>query len=119
MECDAISLNGDPVMFEQAVLNLINNAMVHGGVQLTKICLTAHEVQGMLEISASDDGKGIAPKDFDRALGRFSQVGPSAGSGLGLPIAAAVAEALGGDIELRDEGDRFTVTLAIPHPSPD
>ena len=105
-------------MFEQAVLNIINNAMVHGGAHLTKIDLTAQEIEGALEVSVSDDGKGIAPKDFDRALGRFSQVGPSAGSGLGLPIAAAVAEAFGGHIELRHEGMCFNVTLTLPHTSP-
>ncbi|MEO0859726.1 MAG: sensor histidine kinase [Pseudomonadota bacterium] len=113
-----VRLNGDPVMFEQAVLNLINNAMVHGGAQLTKIDLTARQVDGALAVSVSDNGKGIAPEDFDRALGRFSQVGPSAGSGLGLPIAAAVAQAMGGRIELHSERSRFTVTLTLPHTSP-
>jgi len=115
LACGNISLYGDPVMFEQAVLNIINNAMVHGGTHLKKIALTAHRVADMLEVSVSDDGKGIAPKDFDRARGRFSQVGPSAGSGLGLPITAAVAEAFGGRIELRNENRRFSVTMMLPH----
>lgn len=117
LEDEQISLRGDPVMFEQAVLNLINNALIHGGAQLTAIALTTSGLQDRFEVSISDDGKGIAPQDFDRALGRFSQVGPSAGSGLGLPIAAAVAAALGGNIDLRNQDGRFSVTLSIPHTS--
>lgn len=109
-----LRLRGDPVMFEQAVLNLLNNAMSHGGNEMTQISLSAHQIGTDIEVSVADNGKGIATQDFDRALGRFSQVGPSAGSGLGLPIAAAVAEALGGRLELTREEQRFTVSMVIP-----
>lgn len=109
-------LFGDPVMLEQAVLNLVTNAMLHGGPGLTSIKLSARRVEGMIEISVSDDGKGIAAHDFERALGRFSQVGPSIGSGLGLPIAAAVAEAFGGKITLAHEDGRFVVKMTLRLP---
>ncbi|WP_227270418.1 sensor histidine kinase [Roseobacter weihaiensis] len=110
----AVGLCGDPVMFEQAVLNLIDNAMLHAGPSLTRVDLTARDIGDTFEIAVSDDGKGIAPKDFDRALGRFSQVGPSAGSGLGLPIAKVVAESFSGHIELTNTGQRFTAALILP-----
>jgi len=111
--CD-LRLFGDPVMFEQSVLNIINNALAHGGSGLRQINLTTRHVNGRLEVSVSDDGKGIAPENYERALGRFSQIGPNAGSGLGLPIAAAVAEAFGGGIALMQKDQRFTVTLSFP-----
>lgn len=116
-----LRLCGDPVMLEQAVLNLLNNAMVHGGPGLTQIALTAGRVCDDFHISVSDDGKGIAEQDFGRALGRFSQVGPSPGSGLGLPIAAAVADAFGGHIDLIHSDGAFTARLSCPvqRPHPD
>lgn len=107
-------LNGDPVMFEQAILNLINNALNHGGAQLSQIDLTAKAGGDTLEVCVRDDGKGIAETDFDRALGRFSQIGPSAGSGLGLPIAAAVAEGFGGKVQLFNRNGQFEVVLSCP-----
>ncbi len=107
-------LLGDPVMFEQAVLNMINNAYIHGGDGLRSVSLSAQMVGDRLRVSVSDDGKGIHPDDFQKSLARFSQIGPSAGSGLGLPIAAAVATSLGGDIALNKTADRFEVRLSLP-----
>ena len=109
-----VELHGDPVMFEQAILNVINNALAHGGPKLTRIDLSTHLEGHDFTVTVTDDGKGIAKEDFVRALGRFSQVGPSAGSGLGLPIAVAVVVALGGCIKLAQEDRRFQVTLSFP-----
>ncbi len=57
---------------------------------------------------------GIAPSDYEKALGRFSQVGPSAGSGLGLPISKAVVESFGGEIAMKTDDNGFSVTLGFP-----
>ena len=110
----AVPLHGDPVMFEQAVLNLINNALIHGGETMTEIKLDIHQSKDALEVTVTDDGKGIAPENFDRALGRFSQIGPSAGSGLGLPIAKTVVESFQGHIALRNKPQGFSVSLSFP-----
>ncbi|WP_375279754.1 sensor histidine kinase [Pseudooctadecabacter sp.] len=110
-------LTGDPVMFEQAVLNLINNAFLHGGPDLSRVELSTMATPEGLNITVRDDGKGINPQDFETALGRFSQVGPSAGSGLGLPIAAAVADAFGGGIKLARHAEIFEVILSFPSPA--
>lgn len=71
----------------------------------------------MLRIIVQDNGKGIAPEDFERALGRFSQVGPSTGSGLGLPIAAAVMHDHGGQIKLQNIDGEFCVEMTLPAPT--
>ncbi|MCF6444798.1 sensor histidine kinase [Nereida sp. MMG025] len=107
-------LTGDPVMFEQAILNIVTNAMLHGGPDVSQIRLGARYAGDSLVVSVKDDGKGIAECDFDRALGRFSQIGPSAGSGLGLPIAAAVAKGFGGTLGLSNDGGGLEVTLSCP-----
>ncbi|QFU09660.1 putative sensor histidine kinase TcrY [Rhodobacteraceae bacterium THAF1] len=109
-----VQLAGDPVMFEQAILNLLDNALVHGGPDTRKIDLTARTVDGALHIMVRDDGKGIPPDAFDRTLERFSQIGAGTGSGLGLPIAAAVAESFGGRIALANEAGQLSVTLILP-----
>ncbi len=109
-----VQLQGDPVMFEQAILNLLNNAIAHGGDTCDQIQLRSNAVGKDLRVVVTDNGRGIADADIARALGRFSQVGPSAGSGLGLPIAKAVVESFGGSISLSKKDQTFSVTLAFP-----
>lgn len=121
---DQAALHGDPVLFEQGVLNLLNNALAHGGPGLSRVTLGAARQDGNLVITVADDGKGIDAADTNAALRRFSQVGPSAGSGLGLPITKAIVEQFGGAIGLGQGADGFTVTLTLPltkpetHPAP-
>jgi two-component system sensor histidine kinase TctE len=112
----ACVLLGDPVMFEQAVLNVLNNALAHGGPGLSRIDLMAVCAPGWFNLSITDNGKGIASEDFARALDRFSQVGPSVGTGLGLPIAQAVTAGFGGSLHLANTAKGFTVQLAFPRP---
>lgn len=104
---------GDPVMFEQAILNLIDNALNHGGTELSTIVISLNETNEWVCVKVSDDGMGIAEADFDRAMARFGQVGPSAGSGLGLPIASAFANAFDGDLTLTHDHNFFSVTLRL------
>lgn len=110
---------GDPVLFEQAVLNLLNNALLHGGKALSQITLASENSGLMLEVSIGDDGKGISPQDQATALARFSQVEPSTGSGLGLPIASAIAEAFDGDLRFENTQTGFAVVLSFPVLQPD
>ena len=105
---------GDPILFEQAVLNVLNNALLHGGEEMDRISLTVNENTDAIVIAVRDNGVGIAPVDHDVALGRFGQIGPSVGSGLGLPIAKAIAEAFGGRVELVNATNAFTVKLMFP-----
>lgn len=104
-------LRGDPVLFEQAILNVLNNALNHGGRDLSEITLEASQIGQMLSVTISDNGAGIAQEDFEKALGRFSQVKPTAGSGLGLPIAQAIALAFGGHLALKKTPDKFSVLM--------
>jgi two-component system sensor histidine kinase TctE len=107
----SFELYGDPVLFEQAILNVLNNALTHGGATLSEICLSASTRAETLTVIVRDNGKGIAPADFERALARFSQISPTSGSGLGLPIAQAITEAFGGQLELASSGHTFAVDM--------
>lgn len=113
-QLDQALLYGDPVMFRQAILNILTNALAHGGDRLSEVNLAVNEVAGGFQVTVTDDGKGLAKQDFGRALGRFSQIGPSAGSGLGLPIAEAVAQGLGGSLSMESRAGNFVVVLEFP-----
>jgi signal transduction histidine kinase len=111
------------------VLNLIQNALVHTPPG-TAVDVRARRDGPHVVIEVSDEGPGIPAamhaQIFDRFVrGDGDRGGASSGSGLGLSIVRAVAESLGGNVDLSDSeagGARFVVQLpaakAIP-PAPE
>ena len=89
-------LFADRARLEQALANLVENAMRHGAGD---VVLVAERRDGMVELHVRDDGPGF-PEDFvERAFERFTRADPArgrGGTGLGLPIVAAIAAAHGG-----------------------
>ena len=83
---------------------------------------------GAIEYSVTDNGPGIPEEDRERVLQRFVRLDSSrteAGSGLGLSLVTAVAEAHGGRIELDEgpgafdgRGPGLRVALVLPPASP-
>jgi two-component system sensor histidine kinase TctE len=104
----------DQVMLKEALSNLISNAVVHGGTGLTRVSLAAHLTDGQIVLSVEDDGIGIPQQDVDTALTRFAQVGNGEGSGLGLSIARAIAEAHGGTLYLERGSAGLRAVIALP-----
>ena len=87
----------------------------------------AKQADGSVEISVSDTGIGIAPKDQPKIFEEFRQVGTdhahkSEGTGLGLTLAKKFIELHDGKIWVESEvgkGSKFTFTLPTnPHPFP-
>lgn len=107
-------LAGDQVLFEQAILNLLRNSALHGGPTLRRIHLSSACQDRSLIVTVADDGKGIEPSDYDRALHRFSQLNPSEGSGLGLSIAQEIVSSMGGKLKLTDGSPGLVVSLTFP-----
>jgi two-component system, OmpR family, sensor kinase len=60
-------------------------------------------------VEVHDDGPGLDPATAERAFQRFASLDGGGGSGLGLPIARAVAEAHGGTLE--HDGRAFVLCL--------
>lgn len=112
-----IPVFGDRLMFQEALLNLLTNARVHGGINVSQISVSLSRKgdTGVLEIK--DDGRGIAEENRVAAIGRFSQANNGPGTGLGLPIAVRVVKNHGGHltIEPSEQGAhiRITVPLAV------
>lgn len=102
-------------MIREAVSNLVDNAVKHGGAGLSEITVTLETAPDAATIVVTDDGNGLTEAQIQTALQRFGQVSErSDGSGLGLPIVERVAERHGGGLELRQSEPgleaRFTVT---------
>ena len=108
-----ISAPIDPTMLKEALLNLINNALLHGGPQLSEIVVSVVQNDQRIEISVKDNGIGIPKESHATAIERFKQVKPASGSGLGLAIAKAVAERHGGHLSLKSLSPGLCVTMAI------
>jgi signal transduction histidine kinase len=105
-----ISTDGDRVL--QIVSNLLDNAFAwtpDGG----RISLSLESENGTVSVAVSDTGPGIGPLERDRIFRPFwSRAGN--GTGLGLPIARELADALGGELVLESEvgrGSRFELRL--------
>jgi len=109
----AASLNADPRQIEQVFLNLIHNAlqaMTDGG----KLKIVTRAIDGAIEITFEDTGKGIPPGDQRKVLQPFFTT-KHRGSGLGLPIVKKIAEAHGGRLVLESRVDRGTsVSVVLP-----
>ena len=103
---DDIVLDVDPARLEQAIGNLVDNALSHGK---GPISLYAQQSNGTVELHVADEGDGFPPGFADRAFDRFSRGnegrGPG-GTGLGLAIVELIARAHGGSASVgsRDGG---------------
>jgi two-component system, OmpR family, sensor kinase len=112
---DGLTLVGDEVHLEQALGNLVDNALRHGA---RAVELTAVSENGAVELHVLDDGPGFPPEFLPRAFERFSrpdEARSGAGAGLGLALAQAIAVAHGGSAAAANRHDRGAdVWLAIP-----
>jgi two-component system sensor histidine kinase TctE len=110
-----MTVRADPVMLEEALTNLLDNALRHGGQGLSRIELSLDASDEAVTVTVRDDGIGIAPDKVETALSRFGQANPGEGSGLGLSIAEAVATRGGGSLDLRPADPRgLQVVLRLP-----
>jgi len=91
-----LTLDVDVPRIEQALANLVENALRHGR---GAIDLTVRGYNGHAELHVLDDGSGVPPEFIPHAFERFTraQTGRTGdGSGLGLAIAQLIARAHGG-----------------------
>ncbi|MCY2992916.1 MAG: ATP-binding protein [Planctomycetota bacterium] len=110
----------DPLRLRQVLINLLGNAIKftdHGEIRLT-LRLTSED-SPRLRFEVTDTGIGMNPEQVGQLFQPFTQVDGSptrkfGGTGLGLCISKYLAEALGGDVEVRSQpgqGSTFTLTI--------
>jgi heavy metal sensor kinase len=108
-------VRGDRLRLEQALGNLVDNALRHGDGAVVLESVTR---DGALELHVRDEGEGFDPAYVGRAFERFSR-GPGAraaeGSGLGLAIAETVADAHDGSARVRNrDAGGADVWISLP-----
>jgi signal transduction histidine kinase len=110
---------GDPDALEQAVLNLLTNAIKYSG-NSREIGLRLRRVDDSAEIQVVDGGIGIPPEEQPRVFGKFYRVPTREnellpGTGLGLTLVEHVARAHGGSVAVESRpGEGSTFSIRVP-----
>ena len=110
----------DERLLRQILLNLLSNAVKFTPQDGRVEIVTGKNPAGLPFLRVRDTGIGISAKNLGRIFKPFVQIESDAnrryaGSGLGLSISKAYAEALGGGLEVSSsEGHGTTVTLTLP-----
>ena len=106
-----------PLGIETAVRNLVDNALSFADASVT----VAIHCGDRITIEVTDDGPGIAAADLPRVFDRFySKRQAGNGSGLGLALVRAIAEAHGGHASVRSQpgtGSSFVIELPRAQPA--
>lgn len=112
---DALSFHGDQTMIREAVTNLIDNALRHGGDTLSQISVGCRLQDGAVFVTVQDNGRGLTADEIVIALKRFGQVEEGkGGSGLGLPIVESVAQRHGGKLILTSANPGLKAEIVLP-----
>ncbi|GAA4189554.1 hypothetical protein GCM10022219_05480 [Microbacterium oryzae] len=104
---------GDPVLVQRVIVNLVRNALHHGGGE---VALHISQTPSGVELAVVDRGPGIPASQRDDAFRAFRRLDDrGTGAGLGLALSRGFAEAMGGALELRPtEGGGLTGVLILP-----
>ena len=108
----------DPVLFERAVNNLVDNALrfTPDGGEI-KIDISGRDAS--TEIAVIDNGAGIASEHLPRVFDRFYRADSSRssdGTGLGLALVKSIAALHGGSVRIESRlGEGTRVTVAFPN----
>jgi two-component system OmpR family sensor kinase len=118
---DGLRAELDTLRVEQALGNLVDNALRYGG---GPIDLVARDGAGGLRLAVRDHGPGFPPGFLEHAFERFTRADTGrsgGGAGLGLAIVQAIASAHGGMAEARNvqgAGAEVVLVLGPTHPPP-
>jgi signal transduction histidine kinase len=121
MDEDIPELQADADAIQQAILNLLTNAMKYSG-EAREIDLRLSARNGDAVIEVADRGLGMGPEEQKHVFDKFYRA-PShesrliAGTGLGLTLVAHIAKAHGGRVEVESEpgvGSTFSILIPIP-----
>lgn len=114
-ECTVGELDCYPSLLNQALMNLVANALDAIGEQ-GRIQIRAHEIGSLCTIAIVDDGPGIPQEYRERVLEPFFTTKPvGAGTGLGLSMTYAIVQKHNGTLEIKDAREGGTeVIMTIP-----
>ncbi|MGD0609575.1 MAG: ATP-binding protein [Streptosporangiaceae bacterium] len=126
----ALTVRADRQRLSQVLVNLISNAIKYNHRDGTVTISCQDEGTGQASIAVSDTGPGISPDNIERIFIAFERLGAEQtaveGTGIGLPLARALTEAMNGQLtasSVPGQGSAFTVSLPrapdlVPVPAP-
>ncbi|MGE0211413.1 MAG: ATP-binding protein [Parvibaculaceae bacterium] len=112
-------VHADRQLLAQALSNLIDNALKHGGHENApaRIDIAVGHAQGEVVVTVADNGPGIPEADRERVKERFVRLETSrsrSGSGLGLSLVAGIMKLHRGRLELEGNNPGLKAKLILP-----
>jgi two-component system sensor histidine kinase KdpD len=98
---------GDPILLEEALVNLLDNAIRHTPEgSAIRISTGPGDGPGMARLTVEDSGPGVPDEALPRIFDRFFRAGggrrsPGTGMGIGLAVVRGFVEAMGGQVGAR------------------
>ncbi|MDP4006669.1 sensor histidine kinase KdpD [Methylobacterium sp. NEAU K] len=118
---DLPTLQLDPVLFEQVLVNLLDNAAKYAPEGST-VTVRATQDGRRVRIEVLDEGDGLPEADVERVFDKFYRVRKGdrvrAGTGLGLAISRGFVEAMGGTVTAANRRDRSGASFVVSLPAP-
>jgi signal transduction histidine kinase len=117
-EPEEIVVTADELRVRQVVYNLLSNAVKFTPPQ-GRIDISAHAVDGHVEVAVADTGPGLSAQDLETIFEEFGQTAEGKqveGTGLGLPLSRKLVELHGGHLWAESDpgrGSTFRFTLPI------
>ena len=113
---EPIAVDIDPLLIEQVIINLIENAILHA-IGHTEIKLTVSSENDTIKFEVEDNGCGISEEKTNNFLnGKYTEDisdRKKKNAGIGLSVCTSIIKAHGGKIFAKklDKGARFTFIL--------
>jgi len=120
LDPDSGLISGDPDRLHQIVWNLLSNAMKFANKN-NRVQIKLQRINSHVQITVSDDGRGISPEFLPYVFDRFRQADSSisrkhGGLGLGLSIVRHLVELHGGIVHAQSPGEGMGATFTIHLP---
>lgn len=115
MADEALFARANPLLLEQALVNLLENALRYSPTG-SPVTVSLGMKAGQVVITIADSGPGIPAQDLPHVFERFYRGANGTGQpghGLGLAVVEAFTAAIGGEVELRSRTEAPTGTEAI------
>jgi two-component system sensor histidine kinase KdpD len=113
-------VRGDPVLLEQALVNLLENAITHGGPRSrVRVAAVQAPDDGLVRLTVEDSGPGVADAALPRVFERFYRGAAgrrgASGTGIGLAVVRGFVEAMAGSVSARrGELGGLAVDIELP-----
>ena len=107
-------VEADPTMLEQALVNILDNALKHGGDKLTGLHLVSLYADDHVTILITNDGLPVPQLTNTQLFERFEQASPATshgGAGLGLAIVSEICTLHGGVVSVTSDRQGFRIDL--------